>query len=84
MVSAVRGDGLADVLRAIARSHPEPWIRGRLTIPYSDGRLLAHLHAEGRVVTERYSDTGVAVEVDVPGPLAVSPSGGGRVERSCW
>ncbi|MGQ0571948.1 MAG: GTPase HflX [Armatimonadota bacterium] len=71
VVSAVRGDGLADVLRAIARSLPDPWIRVRLTIPYSDGRLLARLHAEGRVVTERYSDTGVAVEVDVPGPLAV-------------
>ncbi|MDR7520829.1 MAG: GTPase HflX [Armatimonadota bacterium] len=71
VVSAVRGDGLDELLHTIARRLPEPWIRVRVRIPYDEGRLLARLHAEGRVLAQRYGAAGITVDAELPGPLAV-------------
>lgn len=71
VISAVRGDGLADLLEAIGRRLPEPWLRVRLNLPYSEGRLVAQLHAQGRVIDRRYTRAGITVEAELPGPLAV-------------
>jgi GTP-binding protein HflX len=54
VISAARGDGLRDLLGTITRRLPEPWIRVRLKVPYSDGKLLARIHAEGRVLRQRF------------------------------
>ncbi|MDR7484127.1 MAG: GTPase HflX [Armatimonadota bacterium] len=71
VVSAVRGDGLDELLHTIARRLPEPWIRVRVRIPYDEGKLLARLHAEGRVLAQRYGATGITVDAELPGPLAI-------------
>lgn len=70
-VSAVRGDGLPELLGAIGRRLPEPWVLVRLHVPYSNARLVAQIHDQGRVLSERYGQEGVWIEAEVPGPLAV-------------
>lgn len=87
IVSAARGEGLAALTAALARRLPEPWVRLRLQVPYSEGRLLARIHAEGRVMSERYGSAGIAVEADVPGRLAIQlrtlkPRARGRTKGS--
>jgi GTP-binding protein HflX len=71
VISASRREGLAELLEAISRRLPEPWVRLRLRLPYGQGRLLAQIHEEGRVLAQRYEPYGVSVEADVPGHLAV-------------
>jgi GTP-binding protein HflX len=71
MAAAAAGWGLDDVRRAIARHLPEPWMRLRVRVPYADAKLLARLHAEGRVLSADYDASGVRIEAEVPGPLAV-------------
>ncbi|MDR7418344.1 MAG: GTPase HflX [Armatimonadota bacterium] len=71
IISAIEGRGLDDLGQAIARRLPEPWVHLRLRLPYSEGRLLARIHTEGRVVSERYTATGIQVDAEVPGALAV-------------
>jgi GTP-binding protein HflX len=82
VISAARGDGLDGLLAAIARRLPEPWIRLRVRLPYSEGRLLARIHAEGRVLSERYVASGITLEAEVPGMLAVQLRALKRPERS--
>ncbi len=71
IVSASQRTGLEDLLLAIVRHLPQPWIRVKLRLPYSEGRLVARIHTEGRVLSERYTAAGIAIEADVPGGLAV-------------
>jgi GTP-binding protein HflX len=71
IVSAIEERGLDNLGQAIARRLPEPWVHLRLRLPYNEGRLLAQIHAEGRVVSERYTATGILVDAEVPGALAV-------------
>lgn len=70
-VSAARGDGLPELLDAIGRRLPEPWVRIRLHVPYGNARLVAQIHNQGRVLAERYGEEGAWIEAEVPGPLAV-------------
>lgn len=70
-VSAARGNGLSELLDAIGRRLPEPWVRLRLHVPYSNARLVAQIHSQGRVLDERYGEEGAWIEAEVPGPLAV-------------
>jgi len=70
-VSAARSEGLPGLLDAIGRRLPEPWVRLRLHVPYSDARLVAQIHDQGRVMAQRYGEEGVWIEAEVPGPLAV-------------
>jgi len=71
VISAMRGDGLRDLLGVIVRRLPEPWMRLRLKIPYTEGKLLARIHAEGRVLSQRFEGDGVFLDAEVPGTLAV-------------
>lgn len=71
VISAERRVRLGPLLQAIAQRLPEPWIRLRARIPYRDAKLIARVHAEGRVFSADYSSDGVSFDVEVPGPLAV-------------
>ncbi|HET8679362.1 MAG TPA: GTPase HflX [bacterium] len=71
VISAERRVGLDALLRTIAQRLPEPWIRLRTRIPYRDAKLIARVHAEGRVFSADYTPDGVSLDVEVPGPLAV-------------
>jgi GTP-binding protein HflX len=71
VISAARRVGLGGLLRTIARRLPEPWIRVRARLSYRDAKLVARVHAEGRVLAADYGPDGVVLDAEVPGPLAV-------------
>ena len=64
-VSAVTGEGMADLLAAIG-----DWLRAQskvieLDIPFSRGDILAAVHREGEVLLEEHGDHGTRVQVRV-------------------
>jgi len=60
-VSARTGEGIAEVLEAVARLLPSPQIELDLLIPYDRGDLIAILHDQGRVVSTEYVEAGTQV-----------------------
>ena len=79
-VSAVRGVGLANLLRQIAARLPGPVERVRLLIPYQRLGVLSRLYTIGRVVRREDIDRGILVDADVPaaglGPFRPYMNGG--------
>jgi GTPase len=65
-VSALRGVGLANVLRRLAAALPSPMERVRLVIPYHRAGVLSRVYATGRVVRREDGETGIVVEAEVP------------------
>jgi len=68
--SAVRGDGLDDILRAVCA-----FIESReevldLAIPVADGKTIASVHANGEVLSQASGDEFVEMKVRVPRPEA--------------
>ena len=56
-VSAVKGDGLADLLAAIdQRMEEDPVQRMKLRIPQSEGKALAMLEAKARILSRTYGE----------------------------
>ena len=60
-VSTRTGEGVDEVLAAIAELLPRPSIELDLLIPYERGDLIAMLHAQGTVLTTEYAETGTRV-----------------------
>jgi len=56
--SARSGEGIDDVLAAIARLMPDRSVELDVVIPYDRGDLVAALHERGRVLTTEYVDAG--------------------------
>jgi GTPase len=79
-VSALRGVGLANLLRRIAAALPSPMERVRLVIPYHRAGVLSRVYAAGRVVRREDGDAGIVVEAEVPpgvmGPFRAYLDGG--------
>jgi GTP-binding protein HflX len=71
VVAAATGYGIDDLRGAILRHLPDPWMRVRVHVPYTDAKLMARLHTEGRVLSTEYDASGTLVEAEVPGVLAV-------------
>ena len=63
-VSALTGEGLDRLLDAISGTFDEPKTKARITLPFSDGRRHAWLHAEGVVRAEEQSEEGWVLEVE--------------------
>ena len=61
-VSAHSGEGVEELLAAIAELLPSPQIELDLLIPYERGDLIALLHDQGRVLSTVYSETGSQVK----------------------
>lgn len=61
-VSARTGEGIEQVLAALAELLPSPQIELDLLIPYERGDLIATLHERGRVVSTSYVETGSQVK----------------------
>jgi GTP-binding protein HflX len=61
-VSAHSGEGIEELLAAIAEILPSPQIELDLLIPYERGDLIALLHDQGRVLSTVYSETGSQVK----------------------
>jgi GTP-binding protein HflX len=71
VVSALRGTGLEALLRRIDAALPgEQLIRLRFRLPLSDGKTLALVHAQGRVLRSEVQDSHISIEADVPSALA--------------
>jgi GTP-binding protein HflX len=60
-VSAATGEGLDDLLAAIAARVPVPEIEVDLLVPYDRGDVVAALHAAGAVLSEEFLDAGTLV-----------------------
>jgi len=65
-VSALRGVGLVNLLRAVSKRLPDPMRRVRLAIPYEDGAVLAQLYAVGRVLKRDGGAEGLVVDAELP------------------
>jgi len=70
-VSALRGDGLQELLGRIEAALPlEGLVRMQIELPLEDGRTLASLHARGRVFASEVRDSHLWVDAEVPRSLA--------------
>ncbi|MDR1409231.1 MAG: GTPase HflX [Oscillospiraceae bacterium] len=62
-ISALKGDGLGDLLTRIAEKLPSTRRLARLLLPYSDGSMAAALRKEGSVRKESFTEDGLYMEV---------------------
>jgi GTP-binding protein HflX len=60
-VSARTGEGVEELLTAIAAALPVPSVELDLLIPYERGDLVASLHEHGRILTTSYEESGTRV-----------------------
>jgi GTP-binding protein HflX len=57
-LSALTGEGVGDLLAAVAEALAEPLTAARLHLPFAEGRRRAWLHAAGVVAEEREAEDG--------------------------
>jgi GTPase len=69
-VSARRGDGVARLRERIAELLPRPEVDVELLVPYTDGALVARVHAEGEVLAEEHTADGTRLHARVGADLA--------------
>ncbi|HVU74948.1 MAG TPA: GTPase HflX [Mycobacteriales bacterium] len=69
-VSARTGEGLAELLAAIAGALPRPAVVVDVLIPYSAGRLTSRVHDEGELISEEHTGDGTRLRARVPARLA--------------
>ncbi|HXA27428.1 MAG TPA: GTPase HflX [Candidatus Angelobacter sp.] len=69
-VSALRGDGLDKLRRALSDVIAEGMRRVDVVLPYAQQELVAALHRDGMVESERYEADGVHVRGSAPPALA--------------
>ncbi len=62
-VSARTGEGIPELLSAIAHRLPQTVKRMQLCIPYSEGSFLQLLREEGKIFSEEYTADGVRIDV---------------------
>jgi GTP-binding protein HflX len=61
LISALRGDGIPELLNGIAAHIPPPEIEADLLVPYERGDVVAALHAAGAVLSEEFTPDGTKV-----------------------
>ena len=62
-ISAKTGQGIADLMAAIADTAPGKKFERQLLIPYSDGSVLNELHKNEKVLDEEYRGDGAYIKV---------------------
>lgn len=62
-ISARTGQGMADLVDAIADTAPGKKSQHTLLLPYSEGGILSELHESEKVLREEYTQDGIEVEV---------------------
>ncbi len=65
LFSAGTGEGLANLLRRIAREASVNEVLLSVSIPYSQGSLLSLIHEQGSIISESYQSEGVNIVVKV-------------------
>ncbi|MEN2737268.1 GTPase HflX [Microbacterium sp. X-17] len=63
--SARTGEGIDEVLAAIARLLPDPSVEVELVVPYDRGDLVSALHERGRVLSTEYVEDGTRVRARI-------------------
>lgn len=85
-VSAVTGEGMQGLLRAIGQRLGAERVRTELSLSAASGRLRARLHAQGLVAEETADENGWRIRIDAPRalvePLFGLPDGDGEWLRS--
>ncbi len=74
-VSALTGEGVGTLLRAIEDAAPDPIVRWEFKVPYPEAHVASWIHKHGRVLREEFDDSGVCLVAEIARPLAA------RVER---
>jgi GTP-binding protein HflX len=69
-VSARRGDGVDKLRARIAELLPRPEVDIELLVPYTEGALVARVHAEGDVLAEEHTPEGTRLHARVGAELA--------------
>lgn len=66
-ISALKNEGIDDLLAAVARNLPQTSRRMKLLLPYDKGGLLAAVRENGKVFSEEYTENGILADalVDV-------------------
>ncbi len=68
-ISALKGEGMTDLLRAIEKELFEIFIPVRVRLPFQEGQLISMIHEQGRVESIDHERTGVVISGSVPGRL---------------
>jgi len=70
-VSGLTGEGLEALLCRIDEAMPvDPVLHLRFTLPLSNGRAIALVHALGRVLHSEMQDSTMAIEAEIPESVA--------------
>ncbi len=69
-VSALKGEGIPELIALIEAQLPFPQIDIKATIPYDRGDLLARAYREGNVLSRTDTESGTVIIAKVPQPLA--------------
>jgi GTP-binding protein HflX len=70
-VSGLTGEGLETLLSRIDESLPiDPLLHLQFTLPLSNGRAIALVHALGRVLRSEVQDSTMAIEAEIPESVA--------------
>lgn len=70
-VSGLTGEGLESLLRRIDETMPvDPLLHLRFTLPLTNGRAIALVHALGRVLHSEVQDSSMAIEAEIPQSVA--------------
>lgn len=65
-ISAQRGDGIADLIDALAHRFGERGTNFSFSIPYTEGKVLDLLYKHGTVLNTEYADEAIYVKARVP------------------
>ncbi|HEY2225586.1 GTPase HflX [Actinomycetospora sp.] len=71
-VSARTGEGIELLRRRIAEALPRPEVEIDVVLPYTEGALVARVHAEGEVLAERHVAQGTVLQARVRAELAAA------------
>ncbi|MCC6404305.1 MAG: GTPase HflX [Fimbriimonadaceae bacterium] len=69
-VSALHGEGVGELLRAVQDRITIGWREVDVLLPYDQSSLIESCHKYGRVLSEEYTPEGVAIRSDVPAEWA--------------
>lgn len=58
-ISAKTGEGIDNLLDAIAKALPQSAVRAKLLIPFSQGGLLNAIRVDGKIFSEEYQENGI-------------------------
>ncbi|NLC43503.1 MAG: GTPase HflX [Clostridiales bacterium] len=65
MISALKGDGMEELLKLIQENLPRKIHHIHLLVPYDQGNIRSMLHEEANILSEEFIETGIQMEVEV-------------------